>query len=70
MQAYIYYLRLKQKVMDFLGDEQGDTNFVSIIIVLGIVLAIAAVFSENITKLVGDVWLKINGSSQKVLGYM
>lgn len=37
-------IRAKLKVDSFLHDEKGDTNFISILVILGIVLALAAVF--------------------------
>ncbi len=35
---------MKEDVHNFLNDEEGDTNFLSIIVLLGIALALAAVF--------------------------
>lgn len=37
-------IKAKYKVDSFLNDEKGDTNFISILVILGIVLALAAVF--------------------------
>lgn len=37
-------IKTKLKVDSFLHDEKGDTNFISILVILGIVLALAAVF--------------------------
>lgn len=37
-------IKAKLKVDSFLNDEKGDTNFISILVILGIVLALAAVF--------------------------
>lgn len=37
-------IKSKLKVDSFLHDEKGDTNFISILVILGIVLALAAVF--------------------------
>lgn len=37
-------LKAKLKVDSFLHDEKGDTNFISIMVLLGIALALAGVF--------------------------
>lgn len=37
-------LKAKLKVDAFLYDEKGDTNFISILVLLGIALALAGVF--------------------------
>lgn len=38
-----------------LKDEKGDTNLISIIIVLGIVLALVVVFRGYITSIIGKI---------------
>lgn len=48
--------RTKEAVHDFFTTEDGDTNFISIIIVLVIVVALALVFRKNIAKLVKNMW--------------
>ena len=56
------YLRakygLKNLAMEVLTNEEGDTNLISIIIVLGIVLALVVVFRGYISSILG----KIKGS--------
>lgn len=37
-------IKAKLKAESFLYDEKGDTNFISILVILGIVLALAGVF--------------------------
>lgn len=57
--------KVRSKVNDFLYDEDGDTNFISIIIVLAIVLLMAIVFiafKDKIVKLVNDTWTKFSTS--------
>ena len=39
-----FIIRTKLKMQSFLQDEKGDPNFISILVILGIVLALAAVF--------------------------
>jgi len=50
---------VKEKVHDFFTTEDGDTNFISIIIVLVIVVALAVVFRKNIKALVNGMWKSI-----------
>lgn len=38
------WMNMKAKASNFLHDEQGDTNFISILVLLGIALALAGVF--------------------------
>lgn len=70
MILYCQLLKAKAALEKMIADETGDTNFISIIVILGIVLGLAAVFSKNITGLVTQVWAKISQSSSTVLGSM
>ena len=54
--------RIKDAARDFFYDEQGDTNMISIIIVLAIVLVLAAAFWKNIQGFVNNLWGNINQS--------
>lgn len=65
-------------VHDFFVDENGDTNLISIVIVLVIVLGLAVVFRKNIAELVNKMWesifsdaenaIKTKGNQQKFEG--
>lgn len=70
MKLYCKILYAKSKIKDWIESEQGDTNFISIIVILGIVLALAATFSGKITELVNQIWTKVGESSSKVLNNM
>lgn len=70
MKVYWYYLQAQSKLKELMEEERGDTNFISIIVILGIVLALAATFSGNISQFVSDMWNKINASKDSVLGNM
>ncbi len=50
---------VKGAVKNFFITEDGDTNFISIIVVLVIVLGLAALFRKNIGELVSGWWAKI-----------
>lgn len=56
---------VKGAVKDFFTTEDGDTNFISIIVVLVIVLGLAAVFRQQIGTLVSSWWSKITTSGDK-----
>ncbi len=45
---------------EVLYNENGDTNFISIIIVLGIVLALVVVFRGYITSILGKIKGNVN----------
>lgn len=50
-------------VMDKLRSERGDTNFISIIIILGIVLLVASLFIGFKDQIVGMVQSIVDGFS-------
>lgn len=54
--------RVKGAVKSFLTTEDGDTNFISIIVVLVIVLGLAAYFRKEIEALVTGWWTSISSS--------
>lgn len=51
--------RILNTVTGFFKDEQGDTNMISIIIILVIVVALAIVFRKNIAALANNLWNQI-----------
>lgn len=55
--------RVKENVKEFFTTEDGDTNFISIIVVLVIVLGLAALFRKNIGELVSGWWESITNSA-------
>lgn len=52
----------------FITDERGDTNMISIIIVLCIIVALAIVFRKNIANLVNSMWSKIFSDANSATG--
>lgn len=48
-----------RKKLEKLSSEEGDTNFVAIIIIIVILLAIAGIFQEQLTKAVQAVFDKL-----------
>ena len=63
----LLYIKIMLGVYDFLHDEKGDTNFLSIMIILGIVLVLAVLFFSFKDRIVGFVeeqWGKFTGAIQ------
>lgn len=58
----------KEAVHDFFTDEEGDTNLISIVIVLVIVIGLAALFRDNIKSMVEAMWTDIGGKMNRATG--
>lgn len=56
---YFKALAVKNNAIKFLKNEKGDTNFISIIIILAIVIALAVIFKSKITTIFDNIWSKI-----------
>lgn len=54
---------VKETVHNFFTDEKGDTNMISIVIILVIVIGLAAIFREKIVELVKNIWATIDKDS-------
>lgn len=54
-------LKVKQFVSSFKKSERGDTNFISILIILGVVILLATVFIGFKEEIVGQVEQIIDG---------
>lgn len=55
----MYLLPLKLKVKKFFTNEDGDTNIVSMVVLIGIAVLLAIVFKEAIGELIEDLLEKI-----------
>lgn len=49
-------LEAKIKLVDALKSERGDTNIISIIVILAIVIALAVIFRKSIMDLFSQIW--------------
>lgn len=58
----------KGMVHDFFMDEEGDTNLISIVVVLVIVMALAVVFRKNIAEIVTKMWKQIGSDAGAATG--
>lgn len=54
---------VKKGVMDFFTNENGDTNMISIVVVLVVVLGLAILFKKNATTFVEKLWKTIDTKS-------
>lgn len=55
------------KLRNFLQNEEGDVNIVSIVVIIGIVIIIAAIFREQITSLITSLFTKIGTNADKAI---
>ncbi len=55
------------KLMDFLQNEEGDVNIVSIVVIIGIVIIIAGVFKNQIKALIETLFAKIGTNAQNAI---
>lgn len=60
--------RIGEAIHNFFTDEEGDTNFISIIIILVIVVGLAVVFRKNIAALVKSMWTSIFKDAKEATG--
>lgn len=64
---YVRWMMLKDMLVggvhDFLTDEEGDVNIVSIVVLIGIAVLIAVIFRGRITKLIDDLFDTIEGTA-------
>lgn len=61
------YLRLSLLLQDFMTDEDGEVNIVTIVVLIGIAVLLAIVFKENIKNLLTNMFKTIGESSTNAL---
>lgn len=59
---------VKEAVHEFFTTEEGDTNLISIIFVLMIVLMLAVIFRKNIASMVTAMWTQISTDASSAIG--
>lgn len=64
MQLYTKLLLLKQ---DFLEEERGAVDIVAIVVLIGIAVAIALIFRNQITGLITDLFGQIKTNANEVI---
>lgn len=63
MQVYVKALLAKQK---FLEEERGAVDIVAIVVLIGIAVALALFFREQITEILGGLFDTISDNTDKV----
>ena len=53
----------KTRFADFLKKEKGGSEIIAVVMVIAIVLVLAAVFWEGISKFFGDLWNSVTGKN-------
>lgn len=61
------YLKAHIAMNDFLCDEEGDVNIVSMVVLIGIAVLLAVVFKDNIAKLVDGLFNTIEATTNNVM---
>ena len=64
MNYLMLYLRIKAR--EFVTDERGDVNIVSIVVLIGIALVLAILFKDQIVGLLKALFGKIGDSAAEV----
>ncbi len=59
--------RLKTGMQEFLYDEQGDVNIVSIVVLMGIAVLLAILFREQIQSLLESLFSTISGNAESAV---
>jgi len=69
--VYVKWMMLKDTltggVHDFLTDEEGDVNIVSIVVLIGIAVLLAVVFKEQVTTLIENLFKTIGGKANEAV---
>lgn len=52
--------RMKECAKRLVQDERGDTNFVAIIVIIVILIAIASIFHEQLSQAITNVFTNLN----------
>lgn len=56
------FFRLKNRVNDFLKEENGDVNIIAIILIIIVVIALVAIFRTQLTEIVNGLFQQIKDS--------
>lgn len=58
---------LGNKVSNFMSDERGDVNVVSIVVLIGIAIILAVVFKDGIKKILNSLISAIGKNANKAI---
>lgn len=61
------YLRLSLFFQDFMTDEDGEVNIVTIVVLIGIAVLLAIVFRKQVENLINSLFKTINKSATNAI---
>lgn len=61
------YLRLSLFFQDFMADEDGEVNIVTIVVLIGIAVLLAIVFRKQVENLINSLFKTINKSATNAI---
>lgn len=68
LDTMMMYLNIaKLKAEDFFKDENGAVDIVAIVVLMGIVVLVALVFKNKLSRLVTDLFTTITGNATKAV---
>ncbi len=68
LDTMMMYLNIaKLKAEDFFKDENGAVDIVAIVVLMGIVVLVALVFKDKLSRLVKDLFITITGNATKAI---
>lgn len=59
------YIGMKIRMNNFLTNEDGAVDIVAIVVLIGVVVAVAIIFRDQLAKLVGNLFNKINENAEQ-----
>lgn len=60
--------RIKLALHEFFADESGEVNVVAIVVLIGVAVALALLFKNQITTLITTLIGNITGNAQNAIG--
>lgn len=60
-------LAAKDKALNALRDEKGETNLVAIILILAVVIALVIIFKDYLVDLFDSIWTSIFGDAESAM---
>lgn len=60
-------LAAKNKMLELMKNEKGETNLVAIILILAVVIALVVIFRGEIEKILDKIWGAIGGDVDDAL---
>lgn len=62
------YIGMKNRVNNFLTNEDGAVDIVAIVVLCGIVIAVAVIFRQELEKVVQDLFKAVGDKGKNTIG--